>query len=424
LANNNRETLENYVDEAIALIAARHETLQSCAVRYGPLWAQMQGPVEAALRLRVWGQLHFTNTANTFDSASQAAGWERLQQLITNTNARPDIIATTAPYNYDAVANSASDSFDNSAKPNNIINFESSSNRRQRQMGLLNIGLRVAAIFLVFLILGAVLVTLIEFSEPGAVLYGAKLNLEHVGEVLAFSPESKLDANLAYANQRLNEINHAVDQSQYKDIDQTLLSYQNSIGSISNLANQTNAPQVLTQLTQQQQQLINLELQSTLPPTLQAQLHGLVQYNQSQISNVQKKVTSSGGPPSRTYNPNPTPTIAPLTSKPATTSGVLATPKPYKPEPTATTVGNPTCTVGSGHTDGIVTAKTTSQFTLGATLTGGTRRPLNLKVNANTVFIHNGQAVPYSYLQVGMQVSLVVEGDCSGNYIAVKVTIG
>jgi hypothetical protein len=280
-------------------------------------------------------------------------------------------------------------------------------------------GLRVAAIFLVFLILGAVLITLIEFSEPGAVLYGAKLNLEHTGEVLAFSPESKLEANLAYANQRLNEINHAVDQAQYKGIDQTFLSYQNSIGSISNLANQTNANQVLTQLTQQQQQLINLELQSTLPPSLQAQLHGLVQYNQSQIFNVQKKVvTPPGVPPIRTYNPNPTL----VTPKLAITTPVVATPNPHKSEPT-TTVGNTTCTSGSGHTDGIVTAKTASQFTLGSTLTGGTRRPLNLKVNTTTVFIHNGQAVPYSYLQIGMQVSLVVEGDCNGNYIAVRVII-
>ncbi len=318
------------IEEALDLIGKGTETLESCARYYGREWADMRLAVETSLLLRETSREEKQLIEQSFDLE---ALWAKIQPGIGPTVTLTELLPLPT-----AAADSGSDSIweNEPLVKTRIISLEAVRRERQARrnkwQGLLS---RVAIILLGFTLFTTAFTGMAQASEPGDALYDSKLVIDHADEWFSFSEQGKAEARLAYADRRLSEIERAVQQGRYDNLDKTFASYKEAVGNAFSLKDAAN---LATRLEGQQKRLNFLEQNSALPATLKTEVVQMV-------DTVEKLPAKTSNKPEFTATPEPVSTQAP-----APTATAVATTTAAVSTSTATAVSTSTATAISTST--------------------------------------------------------------------------
>ncbi len=311
---------QNQIEEAVALISSGIESLDSCARRYGQDWAKIRGHIQVNLLLQGIASSHKSFVNSSFN---QEAVRVRLQSQIQQVNI--DKLIEVSALSRPPAADSGTPA-----------RAEPKTNFFKTFFGSTSFKYKFATAMMAVVLFLSLTTWAVEASGPGDLLYGPKLNLERTGELFSFSPESKTETRLNYAQNRFDEIQQVVQQGRGGNLDQTVSSYEAALKDAIAGADPQKQELIKEKL---QRQLAALEnLKKGHPNNRQPQVDNLI----TRLRYLQNRLSETSGsrlPPVQTAPVRPSP--PPSQVKPGNEAGKTAPAHTTNPGGTTSTAKTP-----------------------------------------------------------------------------------
>jgi len=257
----------NLTDEAIRLILQGEETVESCQIRYGNDWLVIGGPVKVALQLNELG----VQERSELLILPKERVWQKLAVKLTAPDTHP-------------LQDGVADGGKIIPLPTNYLVRPTKANSKKKKGWQTAWLTKVAASLLIFVLVSSIFVGAAQASEPGDLLYDAKLGFDRWDEYLSFSNAAKADARQHFAAKRLDEIERAVRKGSYAGLDKTFSSYQQAIDDSLKFANDSQKPVIESEIKNNLVRLQTIELSANLPEKVKTELTNLASNDSQQLS--------------------------------------------------------------------------------------------------------------------------------------------